>query len=67
MSPEEQIKLATSELLTDDHEFIKSLGGGNFLRRQLEEHRERRRWPRLGEPAPAVLTFGHMLDGCPDH
>ena len=39
---QEQIKLATSELLADDHEFIMSLGGGDFLRQQLKKHRERR-------------------------
>ena len=44
IAPEEreQIRLAASEPLTDDHEFIKSLGGGDFLRRQLAEYEERR-------------------------
>lgn len=72
IAPEEreQIRLAASEPLTDDHEFIKSLGGGDFLRRQLQEHRERRQrleamLPELTEKYPdqwaALTEKGELL------
>ena len=51
--PGEQAKAVTSELLTDDHELIKSRGGGDFLRQKLEERRERRR--RLAAMAPDLI------------
>lgn len=49
---QDQTKPATHELLTDDHPFIKSLGGGEFLRRQLKEHEERHR--RLAAMVPKL-------------
>ena len=49
----EQVQTATHELLSDDDELIVSLGGGDFLRKQLKEHRERRE--RLAAMVPELL------------
>ena len=49
-------KAVVSELLPSDHELIESLGGTEVIRKQLEEHRERRQ--RLAAMAPE-LTEKH--------
>ncbi len=49
----EQVQTATSKLLSDDDELIVSLGGGDFLRKQLKEHRERRE--RLAAMVPELI------------
>ena len=63
MAPEkpEQLKPAASELLTDDHPLIKSVGGGDFLRQKLAEHRERRQ--RLAAMVPELIKRhpGHWV------
>ena len=52
-------KAVVSELLPSDHELIESLGGSEFLRKQLYEHRERRR--RLAAMVP------ELTEKYPDH
>lgn len=63
-------KAVVSELLPSDHELIESLGGSEFLRKQLEERRERRRRlvamaPELTEKYPdqwaALTESGELL------
>ena len=63
-------KAVVSELLPSDHELIESLGGTEFLLKQLAEHRERRRRlaamvPELTEKYPdqwaALTESGELL------
>jgi hypothetical protein len=63
-------KAVVSELLPSDHELIESLGGSEFLRKQLDEHRERRQRlaamvPELTEKYPdqwaALTESGELL------